>query len=104
MQNFNQSQLTDSMQGDPIEYLEFFRASSLSTGIYHLDTGSVDHQNPHDEDEIYYVLAGDASFTSGAKTILIKQGDILFVASAEKHKFHDITQDLTLLVFFTATK
>jgi mannose-6-phosphate isomerase-like protein (cupin superfamily) len=102
MQHFNQQALVDSMQGNPIEYLEFLRVTSLSSGIYHLAAGSGDPQKPHEEDEIYFVLEGVARFTSGGEPIDLAPGSILFVADGERHKFHDITEDLTLLVFFGA--
>jgi len=35
-------------------------------------------------------------------TVEIKQGSILYVAATEKHHFHDIDEDLTLLVFFAS--
>ena len=42
-----------SSGGQP--YLEFLRAPSMSAGIYTLPAGGVDRQQPHTEDEVYYV-------------------------------------------------
>ncbi len=42
-------------------YLEFVRVSSLSVGIYVLDSGALDPQKPHSEDEVYYVASGSGS-------------------------------------------
>jgi len=60
----------------------------------------VDPQSPHDEDEIYVVNAGRGSFTSGGRTVEISAGSVLYVPAHEAHRFHDITEDLALLVFF----
>jgi mannose-6-phosphate isomerase-like protein (cupin superfamily) len=96
MQAFRASQLKDSRKA----YLEFLRTRDLSAGIYRLPAGGADPQQPHGEDEIYYVIAGRARFRSGEEDIAVGPGDVLFVPAKEPHRFHDIQEDLELLVFF----
>ncbi len=96
MQKFRASDLSASGK----RYLEFLRTGDLSAGIYRLPAGGADPQQPHDEDEIYYVIAGHARFRSGDHDIEVAPGDILFVPAKEPHRFHDIQHDLELLVFF----
>src|SRR3954471_2257323 len=84
--------------GDP--WLELLRVADLSAGLYVLAPGGVDRQQPHTEDEVYVVLAGRARFTSGGDTIEVGRGDTLFVPAHEPHRFHDITEELRLLVVF----
>lgn len=81
-------------------YLEFLRTTSLSLGVYVLPSGGVDPQKPHTEDEIYYVISGMATMSVADEERLIGPGSTVFVAAGLEHRFHDITQDLTLLVFF----
>ena len=81
-------------------YQEFIRSPDLSVGVYRLDAGGIDPQQPHAEDEMYYVLAGRSRFTSGGRTVDIDAGLILFVPAGEVHRFHDIVEPLTLLVAF----
>ena len=81
-------------------YVEHLRRSDLSLGTYCLRAGAVDGQSPHAEDEVYVVTAGRGRFTSGGQTVDVAQGTVLFVAAHEPHRFHDITVDLALLVFF----
>lgn len=81
-------------------YLEFLRVPSLSMGVYTLPAGSVDEQEPHTEDEVYYVIYGKASMRVGNDHQEIAAGSIIFVAANADHRFHDITEDLTVLVFF----
>lgn len=102
MQHFQTSTLKNSMEGSPIEYLEFLTVPGLSSAIYHLDAGQTDPQQPHEEDEIYFVLKGAALFTSDEKTVSVIEGTVLFVPAKEKHHFHDVVKDLTLLVFLSA--
>ena len=59
------------------QYHEFMRVPDLSAGIYTLDAGATDPQQPHTEDELYYV-----------------------VAAAVPHHFHGIAERLELLVMF----
>lgn len=83
-------------------YLAFLRRDTLHCGIYVLKAGATDGQQPHDEDEVYYVLEGTGKFTvDGEKTVDAKKGAVLFVAAHARHRFHDIDTDLKLLVFFS---
>lgn len=63
--------------------------------------GHVDRQQPHDWDELYYIISGRSQFTADGETSSIKAGDIIFVAAHILHKFHDITEDLSVIVFFS---
>lgn len=81
-------------------YYEFIREASLSLGLYLLPAGGTDPQQPHNEDEVYYVINGRAHITVGDETQAIQPGSTIFVGKHVPHKFHDIIEDLTLLVFF----
>ena len=81
-------------------YYEFLREASLSLGLYVLPAGGTDPQQPHNEDEVYYVVSGRAMITVGEETQAIQPGSTVFVGKHVPHKFHDISEALTLLVFF----
>jgi mannose-6-phosphate isomerase-like protein (cupin superfamily) len=81
-------------------YLEFLTVPDLSVGLYVLAVGQPDLQQPHTEDEIYYVVSGRGRITVGDEVRDVRPGSIVFVATAVAHHFHDITEDLTLLVMF----
>ena len=81
-------------------FFEFVRTSDLSAGIYRLKAGATDTQSPHKEDEIYYVIAGRADFTAGRRTMKVTAGDVIFVGAKETHRFHDVEEDLEVLVVF----
>lgn len=87
--------------GQPgVDYIEHIATADLSVGTYSLRAGAVDDQSPHTEDEVYVVTAGRARFTGGDDTVDISSGTVLFVPAREVHRFHDITEDLSLLVVF----
>jgi len=81
-------------------YYEFLREPSMSLGLYVLPADGTDPQQPHNEDEVYYVISGRAMITVGEETQAIQPGSTVFVGKHVPHKFHDISEELTLLVFF----
>ena len=81
-------------------YYEFLREPTMSLGLYVLPAGGTDPQQPHNEDEVYYVISGRAQITVGEETQFVQPGSTVFVGKHVPHKFHDISEDLTLLVFF----
>jgi mannose-6-phosphate isomerase-like protein (cupin superfamily) len=81
-------------------YLEFLRKPSMSTGIYALAAGGVDPQQPHREDELYVILEGAGQIRVGDANRHVGPGSIVFVEAGAEHRFHTITQDMTILVLF----
>jgi quercetin dioxygenase-like cupin family protein len=81
-------------------YLEFLRVPSMSAGLYVLAAGSTDQQSPHQQDELYYVLRGKARMRAGSEEQTVAEGSLVFVAAHVQHRFYDIEEELTVLVFF----
>jgi quercetin dioxygenase-like cupin family protein len=100
MNAYETSDLIAQQQASGKLYLEFLRVPSLSVGVYTLPAGSRDPQQPHTEDEVYYVTHGKASIRVGDEDRAVTVGSVIFVAASVVHFFHDITEELTVLVFF----
>ena len=81
-------------------YLEFFEAPTMSIGVYELAAGSADPQQPHTEDEVYYVVGGRGQVRIDGEDSEISSGSVVFVGAGVEHRFHSITEDLKLLVVF----
>jgi mannose-6-phosphate isomerase-like protein (cupin superfamily) len=81
-------------------YLEFLKSRDLSVGLYVLSLGELDRQEPHTEDEVYYVVSGAGRITVGEEIRDVREGSVVFVAAGIPHRFHDITHELRLLVVF----
>ena len=81
-------------------YYEFFMADTLSLGLYALPAGDTDPQQPHTEDEIYYVISGAGRLWVGDDDRAVQAGSVAFVGAGVSHRFHSISEDLTLLVVF----
>lgn len=81
-------------------YLEFLRRESMSAGLYVLDAGADDQQQPHGEDELYHVLEGQAVLEVDGDQRPVKAGSTIFVAAGTPHRFHSIAAKLSVLVIF----
>jgi mannose-6-phosphate isomerase-like protein (cupin superfamily) len=97
---FEISQLIQAQQQVGQAYVEFLRVPVLSLGLYALPAGGVDPQLPHAEDEVYYVVEGRGSIRVGEEDRSVEPGTIIFVAANVEHRFHTISEDMKLLVFF----
>lgn len=100
MQTFDLNDLAADSERTGQRWREFLRVPSLSMGLYRLKAGQADEQQPHTEDEVYLVVCGKASFRSGGRDQAVATGSLIFVEWASEHRFVDITEDLTVLVFF----
>ena len=72
----------------------------MSAGLYVLAAGSTDPQRPHHEDEMYYVVRGRGRFKAGGEDREVSAGSVIYVAAEVEHRFHDIEEELAVLVFF----
>ncbi len=99
---FSLMQEIETQRGSGAPYREFLRRPSLSCGVYSLKAGANDLQAPHDEDEVYYVVAGKARIRVGEEEQVLGPGSILYVPASAQHSFCEIEEDLTLLVFFAS--
>ena len=81
-------------------YHEFVRTHDLSVGLYVLPAGAIDPQQPHTEDEVYHVVAGRARISVGEEDRLVQAGSVVFVGADVPHRFHDIEEELVVLVIF----
>lgn len=86
--------------GDGHGYVDFFASDRLSVGLAVWPKGKPDRQRPHLEDEVYYVISGRATIRVADEDRPVKEGSLVFVAAGVEHRFHDIEEDLRVLVFW----
>jgi len=97
---FELAHLIDQQEQSNQEYLEFLRVPSLSAGLYMLSAGAADTQEPHTEDEVYYVVSGRGYIQVDSESRPVEAGTLIFVKANVQHHFHSITEDLRVLVIF----
>ena len=78
----------------------FLSRSTLAAGILSLDPDEVDTQEPHDSDEMYYVLDGNGFLRINKTDYSIKSGKVFFVPKNVEHYFFGNTKKLMVLYFF----
>jgi mannose-6-phosphate isomerase-like protein (cupin superfamily) len=81
-------------------YVDFLASDKLSVGLAIWPRGVTDRQKPHQEDEVYYVIGGRATIRVDGEDRAVKPGSLVFVAAGVDHRFHDIEEDLRVLVFW----
>src|SRR5262245_36312941 len=100
MQHFSLADVLARQGRSGRPYLAFVREPSLSVGLYALPAGGVDGQQPHTEDEVYYIVSGRAQMQVADEHHPVQAGSVVFVAAGVEHRFHSITEELQILVFF----
>ncbi|MBA3943772.1 MAG: cupin domain-containing protein [Herpetosiphonaceae bacterium] len=94
------SSLLVEQQAPEHPYVEVVRVPALSVGVYRLPVGATDHQQPHTEDEVYYVIQGRGWIRVAAEDREVATGAVVYVAAGVPHYFHTITEELAILVVF----
>jgi len=83
-------------------FLNLFQHGTLSIEIYKPD--QIDHQQPHEQDEVYVVISGRGTFLNGDTRTTFAPGDFLFVPAGVEHRFEDFTDDFSTWVIFYGPK
>jgi len=78
----------------------FINKSSLAAGVLVLKPGEEDTQEPHDSDEVYYVISGDGFLKIKDKDYKVSKDKVFFVAKDVVHYFHGNKTELKVLYFF----
>ncbi|HEY7525333.1 MAG TPA: cupin domain-containing protein [Candidatus Limnocylindria bacterium] len=88
------------------DFAEFFRSpsGSLSLTVARWPAGAVDDQQPHTEDEVYFVVSGRATLLIDGEPHPVAAGSTAFVAAGVEHRFIEIAQDLDVLVFWSPAR
>lgn len=102
--SFQYDELSEEQRAAGEPWLEFLRVAALRAGLYVLAPGAWDHQTPHEEDEVYYVVSGRATFEAGDGRQPVRRGSIIYVAAHQPHRFTDIAEELQVLVFFATAR
>jgi mannose-6-phosphate isomerase-like protein (cupin superfamily) len=100
MDAFELGQLLDERRRAERSYLEFLRVPALSAGLYVLPAGGVDPQQPHTEDEVYYIVSGRGAILVAGESREVAAGSMVYVKAGDEHRFHSIAEELVILVFF----
>src|SRR5438128_10691331 len=75
------------------------QSPGLELGVYVLVAPEPDRQQPHEDDEVYIVLAGNGLLEVEGESLPVAEGSAVFVEAGADHRFSAYEQ-LSVLVIF----
>lgn len=97
---YNIDKYIESLRKGGEYFHTFINRDSLAAGIMVLGPGQEDTQEPHDSDEVYFVVRGDGFLRIDGKDHEVSANKAFFVAKDTSHFFHKNTKDLVVVYFF----
>jgi mannose-6-phosphate isomerase-like protein (cupin superfamily) len=79
----------------------FINNENLSAGVLVLKPGEEDIQEPHDNDEVYFIIKGNGFLKIKNKDYGISENKMYFVEKNVPHFFHGNSKKLIVLYFFS---
>lgn len=101
---FELSDVFEQRQRAGRPWLPFLTASTMTVGVYALPEAGLDPQASHERDELYYVISGKAKLQVEADSMDVGPGSTVYVRAFAEHRFHDIEEELKVLVFFSTAE
>ncbi len=78
----------------------FINTQSLAAGVLVLQPGEEDTQEPHESDEVYFIIKGDGFLKIKNKDYPVEQNKMYFVEKNVEHSFYGNKKELVVLYFF----
>ncbi len=97
---FDLSNSLEKIKNSNSYFHTFINKDSLAAGVLVLQPGEEDTQEPHDSDEVYYVISGDGFLKIKDKDYKVSKDKLFFVAKDVEHYFHGNKKELKVLYFF----
>ena len=97
---FNLRDNLDKIKKSDSYFHTFINKDSLATGILILKPGEKDTQEPHESDEVYFIISGNGFLKIKNKDYKISKDKLFFVGKDIPHYFHSNTKELKVLYFF----
>jgi len=98
--DYNVAQYIEKIKKSNNYFHTFINKQSLATGVLVLKPGEEDNQEPHESDEVYFIIKGDGFLKIKHKDYPVGPNKIYFVAKNVEHFFHGNTKELVVLYFF----
>ena len=98
--DYNVAKYIEKIKKSDEYFHTFINKQSLAAGVLVLQPGEEDTQEPHESDEVYFIIKGDGFLKIKNKDYPIGPNKLYFVAKDVKHFFHGNKQELVVLYFF----
>jgi mannose-6-phosphate isomerase-like protein (cupin superfamily) len=96
---FEISKVQERLSAGTGGYEVVHESPGLQIGVYVLVAPEPDHQQPHEDDEVYVVLEGSGALEVEGEQTLLKEGEAIFVPAGAEHRFVGY-ENLSVLVIF----
>ena len=100
---FNLQDYLEKIKKSNSYFHTFINKDSLAAGILVLKSGEEDTQEPHESDEVYFVISGNGYLKINSKDFKVSKDKLFFVAKGVPHFFHGNTKELKVLYFFSGS-
>lgn len=94
----SQTEALSILKNEHLLFKELFRKNRVSVEFY--VPKDKDLQNPHAQDEFYFIASGSSKFMLENQILDCQKGDFLFVEAGKEHRFIDFSSDFSTWVIF----
>lgn len=98
---FDVNKSIDKIKKSDNYFHTFINNENLAAGVLVLQPGEEDTQEPHDSDEVYFIIKGNGFLKIKNKDYDISENKIYFVEKQIPHFFHGNSKELIALYFFS---
>ncbi len=101
--DYNVSDYIEKIKNGNEYFYTFINKQSLAAGVLVLQPGEEDTQEPHESDEVYFIIKGDGFLKIKNKNYTVEPNKMYFVAKNVEHFFYRNKKELVVLYFFGGT-
>ena len=98
--DYNVAEYIEKIKKSDEYFHTFINKQSLAAGVLVLQPGEEDTQEPHESDEVYFIIKGDGFLKINNKDYPVEQNKMYFVAKNIEHFFYGNKKELVVLYFF----
>ena len=98
--DYNVAKYIEKIKKSDEYFHTFINKQSLAAGVLLLQPGEEDTQEPHESDEVYFIIKGDGFLKIKNKDYPVEQNKMFFVAKNIEHFFYGNKKELVVLYFF----
>ena len=98
--DYDVSKYIEKIKNSDEYFHTFINKQSLAAGVLVLQPGEEDTQEPHQSDEVYFIIKGNGFLKIKNKDYPVEQNKMYFVGKEIEHYFHGNTKELVVLYFF----
>ena len=104
MQNFQIFNIDTFLSNFPKSryFIDVMDTPTMAVGIINLKKNQKDTQQPHDSDEIYYVIGGIGKIIIDGSEQEIKPGNIIYIPKNVSHHFQTVDEDELIVLYILA--